>query len=201
MKKVLFSVIMFAALLFVLPTSAQGVKFGVKGGINNTDMSFDEKVFNSSNRYGWFIGPTVKVTLPVLGVDFSLLYDQKATEMNGETLEQKSVVVPVNLRTQFGLGSLVGLYLAAGPQFEFNVGQRNFSWTDRDQVRNTFQLKESNFSFNLGAGVYLLKNIEVGCTYNIAIGRTGDTTFENAMRSTYDKSKAKTWTIMGAIYF
>ena len=64
---------------------AQG-KFGIKGGLNVTSMSLNSEVFDASNRTGFFIGPTVKFTLPIvgLGVDASALYDQRESKVKAE---------------------------------------------------------------------------------------------------------------------
>lgn len=202
MKKI-FGLLMVTMLVAVMPAQAQGINFGVKGGINSTEMKFDESVFDSENRVGWFIGPTLKVALPVggLGVDIAALYNQQETKVNEQSITQKNVVVPVNVRLAFGLGSTAGVYVAAGPQFGFNVGDEEFSWTDKENYENTFQLKKSSFSVNLGAGVYLSKHIEVGFTYNIALGKTADASFKDAVKATTDDTKAKAWTIAACYYF
>ena len=98
MKKIFTLVVLLSAM--TLTTQAQGVSFGVKGGIDVTDMSFSEKVFDTSNRLGWFIGPSLQIDLPVpgLGVDIAGLYDQKSTEVNDQTIKMKSILVPLNLR-------------------------------------------------------------------------------------------------------
>ena len=70
MKKIL-TVSIVSALLTVLPAKAQ-LQFGFKGGINVTEMSFDENVFKSSNRLGYFIGPTVKFGLPITGIGIDI---------------------------------------------------------------------------------------------------------------------------------
>ena len=49
MKK-FFVLMVVMAVTAVMPASAQGVKFGVKGGLNNTEMKFDESVFDAENR-------------------------------------------------------------------------------------------------------------------------------------------------------
>jgi hypothetical protein len=202
MRKFIVTLTLLLALATTLPTNAQGVNFGIKGGMNNTEMSFDKDVFKSSNRYGWFIGPALKISLPIIGIDFAAMYDKKETKVNGKGIEQQSFVVPVNLRAQIGMGRLAGIYLAAGPQFEFNIGKTDFNWLDANDYRNTFKLAESNFSLNLGAGIYLFKHLEAGFTYNLAIGKTGETTFESALQTiTENYTRNKTWTITAAYYF
>ena len=55
MRKILTLAVVVAATLFVVPAQAQ-IKFGLKGGLNITDMSFSSDVLNTSNRTGFFIG-------------------------------------------------------------------------------------------------------------------------------------------------
>ena len=200
MKRIFTLVVLAVAI--TLSAQAQGIKFGVKGGLDIVNMSFDKKVFDTSNKVGWFIGPSLKVSLPVpgLGVDIAALYDQKKSEVNNETITQKSIIVPVNARFSFGVGSAASIYLAAGPQFGFNVGDDEFKWTTNG-VENTFQLKKSAFSINLGAGVTLLKHLEIGFAYNIGLGKTADVTVEQASQEIKDDTAPKSWQISAAYYF
>ena len=45
------------AWLMVMPLSAQGVAFGVKGGLEVVSMDFNVDVFDKSIRAGFFVGP------------------------------------------------------------------------------------------------------------------------------------------------
>ena len=79
-------------LLATMTVAAQAqVKFGVKGGLNLTNMKFDNSIVDKSNQTGFFIGPTINFTLPVvgLGIDASALYDQRSAEVNDEKLKQQ----------------------------------------------------------------------------------------------------------------
>lgn len=183
--------------------SAQGIKLGIKGGINNTEMSFDKDIFDSSRRYGWFAGPALKVNIiGGLGFDIAALYDQKELKLNDETIKHQSVLVPVNLRLNLGLGSTAGIYLTVGPQFGFYVGSTEFNWKDKSDYENTFQLNKSNLSANFGGGIYLSDHLEVGFTYNIALGKTADVSLKDALKTAInDDTKAKAWTISACYYF
>ena len=200
MKRIITLVVLAVAM--TVSAQAQGIKFGLKGGLDIVNLSFDKNVFDTSNKLGWFIGPSLKVSLPVpgLGVDIAALYDQKKSEVNNETITQKSIIVPVNARYSFGVGSAASIYLAAGPQFGFNVGDDEFKWTTNG-VENTFQLKKSAFSINLGAGVTLLKHLEIGFAYNIGLGKTADVTVEQASQEIKDDTAPKSWQISAAYYF
>uniref|UniRef100_A0AB33J6E9 Porin family protein n=3 Tax=unclassified Prevotella TaxID=2638335 RepID=A0AB33J6E9_9BACT len=205
MRKLLSTAVVVIALLFATNAQAQ-VKFGLKGGLNVTSMSFSEDVIQSSNQAGFYVGPTLKFTLPLvgLGVDAAALYDQRSAEVNGEKIKNQAISIPVNLRYNIGLGSLAGIYLAAGPQFGFNVGDDEFKWSDSKSYQNTFQMKKSNFSVNLGAGVSLLKHLEVGFKYNIVCGKTGDINVLDAAGkaiSNTAKGRYNSWQVGLAYYF
>ena len=157
------------------------VKFGLKGGVNVTSMSLNSEVFDASNRAGFFIGPTVKFTLPIvgLGIDASALYDQRESKVKVDdyqtesTMKAQAINIPINLRYGFGLGSTASLYLFAGPQFGFNVGDKNQSiFKDMGEWR----LKSSTFSVNVGVGAMLLTHLQLSANYNIACGKTGEVT-------------------------
>lgn len=207
MKKLFTLIVLVAATYFAVPANAQ-LKFGIKGGLNITDMSLSNDVFETSNRTGFFIGPTIKFTLPIvgLGIDASALYDQREGEVNVEAddntlvstrLKQKSINIPINLRYDIGLGSLAAVYLAAGPQFGFNVGDKNQSlYKDVAEWR----LNTSNFSVNVGAGVMLLDHLQVGANYNIVCGKTGEITVLDGAESVL-RGRSNTWQISAAYYF
>ena len=53
MKKFLSLLFVVAALMIATPSDAQ-VRFGIKGGLNVSDMSLSKEVLESSNRLGYF---------------------------------------------------------------------------------------------------------------------------------------------------
>jgi hypothetical protein len=201
-KKITF--LLFAIVLMaVAPVQAQ-VKLGVKGGLNITNMSLNSDIVSSSNRTGFFIGPTLKFTLPVvgLGIDAAALYDQREAKSDDKTIKSQSLNIPINLRYIIGLGSIAGIYFAAGPQFGFNVGNKNiYTENDLNATKTTWNFKDSNFSINLGTGVMLLKHLEIGANYNIVCGKTGDVTVTKAANSVTSKNRSNAWQISAAYYF
>ena len=202
MKKI-FTLVTLVVALFAANTAISLLKFGLKGGLNITNMSFDSDVVAQSNQEGFFVGPTVKFSIPVVGLGFDLaaLYDQRDAKIDDTTVSQRSINIPLNLRYNIGLGDLASVYLAAGPQFGFNVGSKNIGIVD--EVSN-FKFKDSNLSVNLGAGVNLISHLEIGFCYNIACGKTGE--FEelkgvtDAVSNVF-KAKNNSWQISAAYYF
>lgn len=193
MKKLFSAAIIALSLMFSVNANAQ-LQFGVKGGLNVTQMSFNRDVLNSSNRAGFYIGPTVKFTLPIvgLGVDASALYDQRSAtvevaDAGEEKLTQKQIILPINLRYTIGLSSVASLYFFAGPQFGFNVDKDNDAdWT----------WKGSNISANLGGGVMLLNHLQANVNYNIGFGKTGE-----FKASDLGHGRSNGWQIGLAYYF
>ena len=164
-------------------------------------MSFSSDVVDASNRTGFFIGPTVKFTLPIvgLGIDASALYDQREAKVKGadKKLKQQAINIPINLRYDIGLGSLAAVYLAAGPQFGFNVGDKH--QTIVEDVAD-WKLNTSNFSVNVGFGVMLLSHLQVGANYNIVCGKTGEVTVFDGAKEVF-RGRSNTWQISAAYYF
>ena len=204
MMKKIFALVLLATM--TVAAQAQ-LKFGVKGGLNLTNMKFDNSVADKSNQTGFFIGPTVAFTFPVigLGIDASALYDQRSAKISGseDKLKQQSLQVPINLRYGFGLGNTASIYLFAGPQFGFNIGDKNTN-VFNDAVE--WRLKDSNLSANVGIGLMLLNHLQVSANYNIAMGTTGNFNVlkdvpDAAWNQVTGKTKANAWQLSVAYFF
>lgn len=209
MKKITAVFTLVAVLMFGLsvPVQAQ-VQFGVKGGLNVGSMSLNNDLLKASNRTGYYFGPTVKFTLPVvgIGIDAAALYDQRETKLSNDklketssfekTVKQQQIVVPINLRYNIGLSKMAALLFYAGPQFGFNVGDKNESI---DGKRIDWHFKNSNLSINAGAGVMLLNYLQVSVNYNIACGKTGEATVDNTIDAI--KARNHAWQVGAAYYF
>ncbi len=201
MKK-LFTVVVLMAVM-TMTAQAQGLSLGAKAGLNISKMTFSKDVFESSNKLGFFLGPAVKISLPAgFGIDGAVLYDERKTEVTAvtgstvestgdETITQKSFMIPINLRYTIGLGQSAGIYLAAGPQFGFPIGDKWYNTKVGD-----YRLKDANLSVNFGAGLSLLNFLEVGITYNLAAGKSGE--FKDLGDiDTHNNA----WQINAAVYF
>ena len=201
MKKIFTTIVLMAAMLVAIPAKA-GIKFAIKGGYNITNFSFSEDVIAKDNQQGFFIGPSLKIGIPVLPIGFELaaLYVQRDAKLEGEKISQKSINIPINVRYELGLGDMAGIYVAAGPQFGFNIGDKSFNF---DDVAD-YKLKDSNLSINLGAGVRLVKHLEIGFNYNIALGKTGEFNVIDGAGEALGingNGKANAWQISAAYYF
>lgn len=191
MKKIFGALMIAVCIGMAMPAQAQ-IHFGVKGGLNLSKASFSNvsENFKKDNFTGFFIGPMAEFNIPIigLGVDASLLFAQrgvKVSEGNDEyTVKQNGLDIPVNLKYNIGLGSLLGLYIAAGPDFYFDF-----------EKKSGIDKKKAEVGINVGAGVKLLNHLQVGANYNIPLGDTAK--FENEVGS----YKTKTWQVSVAYIF
>jgi len=187
--------VLLLAVGMAMPAQAQLLKWGVKGGVNMSKPSFSKGDYKSENFTGFYIGPMVETTIPIigLGVDGAVLFSQrgiKATHTtNGpaETIKQNGIDIPVNLKYTLGLGSVAGIYFAAGPDFYFDFSG------DKKLGTEEFDKKGAQVGINLGAGVKLLRHLQAGFNYNIPLSDTAKTTGNSY--------KTKTWQVGVAYLF
>lgn len=208
MKKSVLSLIMVLAMVAVLPVGAQ-VKFGVKAGVNLSQMSMGKDVFNTSNRAGFFMGPTLKVGLPVLGLglDMSALYNRQEAKVEvvnpkfNTVLKQQQLIVPVNVKYGIGVGSIANVFVFAGPQIAFNIGDKVKKISELKDQAAQWTLQSSNFSVNAGLGLTIATHFQVTANYNVGVGKTGDITWKGVKESVENhKTQANSWRV-GVAYF
>lgn len=180
-KNILSLAVIVAALAFAMPSQAQ-IKFGIKGGLNVDNINLKDSyggTLKAKNRTGFFAGVTADVTIPLagLGADIAVLYDNKVVGIRNNDFSTEAektlhyIDLPINAKYTVGFSSLVSAYIATGPQFSWNIGDRH--WTPQN-VTQDWEIKKSEFSWNVGCGVTALSHVRVGYNYNIAIGKTAE---------------------------
>ncbi|MBR6077863.1 MAG: porin family protein [Paludibacteraceae bacterium] len=209
MKKL--SVIILAAMSMFTATASAQLKWGISGGLNVNKVSMSENLFESSNRTGWFVGPKVEFSFPVLPIAINgaayyaqtsaKLTEKLTTDNNSVSLTQKTVQVPINLKWNIGLGETASFYLAAGPQFDFNIGDKNSEIKYNNTVLGNIETKASQFSVNIGAGVNLMGNLELGVVYNVPCSDSSEGSIFREVKNSTDYGKNHTWKVMASIYF
>lgn len=198
MKKIL-TIVAITCIAFAMPAQAQ-VKFGLKGGLNLTSLSADGVNSAISNKSGFYVGPTVKFTLPVVGlsIDGSALYDQRNAKIKGTTIKAQSIQIPINVRYGIGLSSVVNVFAFAGPQFGFNIGDKSKLL---DQM-GEWSLKSSNISGNIGIGATVFSKLQITANYNFQLSKSGEVKYinENGDEAT-GKMKFNSWQLGLGYYF
>ena len=200
MKK-LFAVVLMAV-AFAMPSKAQ-VSFGIQAGLNMTNVSASDLNGTVKSRTGFFVGPTVKFTLPIvgLGIDASALYDQREGKSGTETIKSQSLQIPVNVRYGIGLGSIAEVFAFAGPQFGFKLGGDEDTSIGGTKV-SEWTLKSSNLSANIGIGATILSKLQAKLNYNIALGTTGEYKGNiNGVMQEISSAKFNAWQVSLAYFF
>jgi hypothetical protein len=210
-KRFLFSLSLILASLTV---HAQ-VSLGVKGGVDLAKLSFKDDVFNSTNRMGWFVGPTLNIPIPLPGmsIDLSAMYSQRESKIdvyyspNGtsetrrmDALKTKQIIVPLALRYTISLGTNINVFAFGGPQLGFLVGDEEQNLTDDNEA--IWRLKKSAFSVNVGAGLGLGR-LQLSANYNVGVSKTGEVTWKTATQAVADgwNGNYNSWQISAAYYF
>ena len=215
MKKWITLFTVTVCLAMAMPAKAQ-IKFGVKGGLNLASASLSDAwdaKGNADNYTGFFIGPMVDITIPIigLGVDGALMYSQKGAkisfddDLGSTTFKQQGIEIPVNLKYSIGLGSSASIYFAAGPSFYFNM--KSDDDLTFDTMKGSLDYDKSEVSLNLGAGVKLLRHLQLGVNYNMGltdsakakIDRPNDSDMWNAING--ESYKSKIWQVSVAYLF
>lgn len=205
MKK--FYSLIVALVVLSSTAHAQFLQWGIEGGLNLNTMTLSNSIpdVSENNRTGFFIGPKVKFSVPVIGIglDGALLFNKMDAEFSTSNgAEKKStnyLSIPLNLRYQIGLGDLLSAYIATGPQW--NVLLSGKSWSIDDATNAGAKLKSSNFSWNVGVGIMALTHLQLGVTYNIPISKSGEAYFPVGSDLKSVRLKNNTWQIRAAYFF
>ena len=145
MKKLYMSLAIMALTMLTAISAQAQVSWGLRAGANIVNMKMSSDILGSKNNAGFFVGPTVKFTVPIVGLSFdaSALYDQRTAKVvddaNSITEERKQ-------QTKFG----------------FNVSKHYSDWT----------WKSSQFSVNVGIGATVLSHLELKANYNFVVGKS-----------------------------
>ena len=193
MKKIsTFCIALLLAFVGTVAAQAQSFSYGITAGYNLTKLTFSgsaKKNFSSDNKPGWFIGPKVEFNTVIgLGMDASLQYSQRKLnicenmyEASDDILDNRSetyrtIEIPINVRYNVGLGKMASVFVYTGPQFGFPL--QSMKWEDFGTGSN-FSKEKMNTTWNIGAGVRLLKHLEASVGYNFALSKAGSAILEN----------------------
>ena len=130
MKKLYTTLAIAIAMLVAIPSQAQ-ISWGVRAGANLVNMKMSGDVLGSKNKAGFYVGPTVKFTVPLVGLSFdaSALYDQRTAKVTANVngieeesqVKQQTIQIPINIR----YGSLQVLSSASMSARNMRTGHGN----------------------------------------------------------------------------
>lgn len=217
MKKLLLSLVM----LLASSLSAHAVldmDFAITGGYHLTKTKLDKttltQTLDGKNGSGWYIGPKVQLGLALgFSVEGAALYSQREIAIANATAvkvteKQKSILVPVNARYDFGLFG-TGVYVATGPEFGFSLDKKEWNISSLltsngtlPSVTDILKPEKTTTTWNIGAGVRFTR-FEVGVVYNMPLGDAGKSVLTNAgiQVGQTPSYKLNTFSVQASIYF
>ena len=196
MRRIVFFGILVA--LFAVTTAEAQFRFGIKGGVNIVNATFNRDVYKLDNVTGFHLGPVIEGMFGQGGVGFdaAILFSRKGFKTEPETVINDFIEAPVNLKFKFGI-PLINPYFAFGPYMSFRIGG-NEKWLVSTIVD---QMKTQNFGagLNFTAGAEIFDRLQVGLTYGWALTDNYKTFVTHDLDSY--KGKLHTWQVSAAFFF
>lgn len=172
-------------LVAIATTASAQFNFGIKAGVNLAEkptLNIEALKNNLKGNTGWFVGPTAKFVIPVigLGLEANVLYSQTNVDVDYKNVLTQSIEVPVYLRYEITLpvvNQYIEPFIAIGPQFGWNIGNKavtleNIDLVAGELVTREYKIKDSNISLNLGLGLILFDHLQIHGNYNLALQNT-----------------------------
>ena len=202
--------LIITALLFVAFSASAQLDYGLKAGVNFSTVPTDIDAVKGGHT-GWFIGPTFKAIMPVIGLggEANLLYSNTGMEIDGEVYNKHSIEIPLYLRYELKLPAIKRFFIpfvAAGPQWGLTVGKKEFGVNpneidDLNDIREAVASKgrylkfnNSCWSLNIGLGFILFNHLQVHANYNWALGSTCQyTDYKNIDFKNFGSSETNDW--------
>ena len=175
------------------------LKLGIKAGVNMSNVALGslEEVggnFKTENLTGFQLGPMIEAMTPLgIGLDLAVLYSQTGFKnaLENEEYKLNTLQVPVNLKLRITLlPKLLKVYGTAGPYACLNLSGK---------LKDQIETKTFGLGLNFGAGIELLKHLQVG--FNYQVGLTND--FGSFDFSTVPdlKGRPTVWSVTAAYLF
>jgi hypothetical protein len=162
--------------VFVLLTAGTNMvsaqlRLGVKGGVDVDSRKLDLKTLKASNHLGYYIGPTLEFTVPILGfgADLAVLYGRKEYKIsdyqsNATLSDYNYISIPVNIKHRvkfFGLG----FFVSGGVYGNVKVSGGDIKIENAGDVWKEYKSKNFIFGIGAGAGVSLFSKLDIGAYF------------------------------------
>lgn len=188
MKKIIFAAMTVMVCGFA---NAQGVKIGVKGGLNVSNFTGDLDGIDVGYQTGFNAGGFVEIKLSdKLVVQPEILFSMQGAEFkNGKAYVEGKLVTGsanfilnyVNVPVMFKYSLVKNFSIEVGPQIGFLASAKTktvvngYSGKHEMDVKKIFE--STDFGLNLGAGYDFTENFSVGVRYNLGLSNILKTKF------------------------
>lgn len=188
---------------FSIPAQAGGFHFGVKLGMDVSQLHFNKDIFDSDNRAGFTGGLMCEFTAPLIGVGFDLsaMYVRRNTrflsEMDNENLSvnRDYIEIPLNLKYKLSIPAIERIirpFVTTGPSVAF--------LTSRKAVNSFLKNKSCDVAWNFGFGVELFSKVQIAASYGLGLTKSLEAV--GVMDNGVDiDGKNRYWTVTAAYLF
>ena len=180
MKKL---IVVVASLLVAVSAYAQ---FGVVAGVTSSKSDIKSAIADVNNITQYHVGVTYKMSLGAFAIQPSILYNMKGTKMNiaelsSTELDYKTGYIEIPVQLQLGLNlGLARLYGFAEPFIGYAItNAATLSGQDLKADWNNVK-NRLEYGVGLGAGVELIKHVQVSVRYFWNLGNAGEASLANA---------------------
>jgi len=165
MKKIILT----AAAIFAFGlVNAQEAKFGVKAGLNLSNLTGD--IENNSIKAGFQVGALVDIKISDnFSIQPEVLYSMQGAKFDDGKIELSYINVPV--MAKFYVAN--GFSLEAGPQIGFLMSAKAKEDGAGSEDIKDF-LKSTDFGLNIGAGYDLTENFNLGVRYGFGLSNIAE---------------------------
>lgn len=167
--------ILFTVLLSIIVFSSQAQRFGVKGGLNITNLKVDNEDFNA--KAGVHIGPVAEFPFgDIFGLETGILLTNKGgvQDINDVKVNLTYLEFPVQARAGYDFGP-TRFYGIFGPYFAFAVGGKYKDGDTSTKIDFGDNGEPKRFDAGLSIGACAAVSVfEVGFTYNHGLVDFGD---------------------------
>ncbi|MGV9004204.1 porin family protein [Flavobacterium sp.] len=168
MKKIILSV---AAIFAFGVVSAQDIKFGVKGGLNSSNITNTD---GSKALVGFHVGGLAEFKVSEkFAVQPELLYSTQGAGSDGGDLKLDYINIPI--MAKFYVAEKFSIQ--AGPQIGFLMTAK----ADGEDVKDFF--KTTDFGVNIGVGYNLDENMMLDLRYNMGLSQVQKEVIDGTSKS------------------
>lgn len=186
MKNQLKSLMIFICLLMTASSYGQSA-FGLKGGVNLTNLQVNDPDASYSSRAGYHVGVFFRERFSKVAIQPEVLLSTMSTDVSSTLLgdyKDSFTYLSVPIMVKFYIVS--GLNIHVGPQFSFlldgeRTGNSNLLGSSSKDIKDYY--KSSDISVSAGAGWDLPFGLNVDLRYNIGVQDINDVSSGNEAKS------------------
>jgi hypothetical protein len=170
-------ILLFGLLVFSISAHAQ-VAFGLKGGLNLTNLKVSDPEASYDSRSGYHAGIFLRSKFSKVAIQPEILFSTQSTDVSSTLLgDYKDRFTYLSVPVMLKFYIVDGLNIHAGPQFGFLVdgertGDSRLLGSSSEDIKDYY--KSSDVSVALGGGYDLPFGLSVDVRYNIGVQDIND---------------------------